>query len=500
MSSLLDELLVGLGFEYDPKEMSDFKKDIDGSVNLVKNLTKAVVGAATALTALVVTSTKASDEQGKFANEIGISVEMLDALQFSLVRSGGSADGMSSSLKSFSKNIADAVMGSGSGIEAFGRLGISIQDANGQLKPTSDLLLEVSERMQGLDRRQQIELADKLGLSDSLRLLQQGPKAIRELINEAEALGNTTAEDAAIAAEFQDSLTNLWKIIKDLSRSISRELAPMMTELVSTFTDWWKANRDIIQQKIPEWIDKFTQALKLLSIAVAVFIGYKLAAYFVTLIGLIKGVTVGALLMNAAMFILPMLIAGIITAIGLLAEDAKVFFEGGESFIGSMLEKYPQWADEIRVVAALFATIADLTAKIFEGWGHIMDIVKGDTKLKDLWEGLKFSVGIKPKSDVELTESALMIQRNVGGPEAVKRAAEISALFGGLSSAGSLQGFENEDLSFLGSPTSNNSRSINVDRVEISVNGGSDSAETIANSVYNMFQQAAEDLETPVDQ
>lgn len=500
MSSLLDELLVGLGFEYDPEDIQKFKKDIDGSVKIVKNLTKAVIGTATALTGLVVATTRAVGEQGKFADEIGISVETLDALQFALARSGGTADGMNSSLKSFSKNIADAVMGTGSGIEAFGRLGISILDSNGHMRSTSDLLLEVSERMQGLDRRQQIDLAGKLGLSDSLRLLQQGPSAIRELIKEADALGNTTAEDAAIAADFQDGLTDLWKIVKDLSRTLTRELAPIMTDLITHFTDWWKANRDIIQQKIPEWIDRFTQALKLLSLAVAVFIGYKLLSYFVALIGIMKGVTVGALLMNAAMFILPMLIAGVIAAIALLAEDAKVFFEGGESFIGSMIEKYPQWANEIRVVAALFATIAELTAKIFEGWGHIMDIVKGDTKLKDLWEGLKFSVGIKPKSEVELTEGASMIQRNLGGAENVRRAADMMALFGGLSSAGGLQGFQNEDLSFLGSPTTNNSRSISVDKVEISVNGGADSADRIADSVYNLFQQAAEDLDSPVDQ
>jgi len=34
---LIDELLVGLGFEYDDKDIKSFSKDIDKTVSIVKN-------------------------------------------------------------------------------------------------------------------------------------------------------------------------------------------------------------------------------------------------------------------------------------------------------------------------------------------------------------------------------------------------------------------------------------------------------------------------------
>ena len=97
--AIIDELLVGLGFEYDPKEMKQFKEDVGKTTGVIKGLAKAAVAGAVAITGLTIASTRASDEQGKLADEIGDTVENIDALQFALERSGGSADGMTSSLR-----------------------------------------------------------------------------------------------------------------------------------------------------------------------------------------------------------------------------------------------------------------------------------------------------------------------------------------------------------------------------------------------------------------
>ena len=254
--ALIDELLVGLGFEYDPSEMKQFNEDVGKTVNTLKSLTKVAIAGAVAITALTVSSTKASDEQGKLADEIGDTVENIDALQFASQRSGGTTDGMSNSLRNLAIRASEASRGVGSGVEAFGLLGISATDANGNLKSTTDLLLEISKEFENLDSAKQIELADKLGVRDSIRLLQQGRASITDLVNEAQLLGVTTEEDAAIAAEFQDSLTNLWQIIKQVSRTLSKIFAPILKEIVTAFTDWWKINREIIEQKLPEWIEK----------------------------------------------------------------------------------------------------------------------------------------------------------------------------------------------------------------------------------------------------
>lgn len=460
--ALIDELLVGLGFEYDPKEMKEFKEDVAKTTGVIKNLARIAVIGATAITGLTIASTRASDEQGKLADEIGDTVENIDALQFALERSGGSADGMTSSLRSLSIRAAEAARGVGSGVEAFGLLGISATDSNGKLKKSSDLMLEVSQRFQGLNKSQQIDLADKLGLSDSIRLLQQGPAAIRELTDEAMLLGVTTEEDAKAAAEFQDSMTNLWRIVKQVSRSLARQFVPIIKELTDSFIDWWKVNRSLVEQNLPEWIDKATMAIKLLLIATGAWLAMRLVSHIMTLITLFKGLSVAALAANAAALLLPALIAAGIAALALLAEDAKKFFEGGDSFIGDMIDKFPQWADEIRVVAALFATLADLVGMIWDGLVAIVDLAKNFSL-----EGLK----------------------------------EFGANLPGF--LGDVTGLYNVDgsgvIPELGQSISNTASTV-VDKIDIVIQGGADTAENIANAVFGVFQQTSQDLNTAVDQ
>jgi len=209
--AVIDELLVGLGFEYDSKELDKFKSDVDKTVTSIKQFATVVISATAALTAFVAASANASDEQGKLADEIGVSVGEIDALEFALKRSGGTAQGMADALRQLSVRAAETARGVGEGVEAFSLLGISAEDTQGSI---SNLLLEISDRFKDLSQTQQIELADKLGIRGALRLLQQTPEGIQKLIQEAKELGVTTRKDAAVSAEFNDSLTTFGKLLK----------------------------------------------------------------------------------------------------------------------------------------------------------------------------------------------------------------------------------------------------------------------------------------------
>lgn len=460
--ALIDELLVGLGFEYDPKEAKKFKDDVGKTVNVVKELSKVAIAAATAITGMTVASARASDEQGKLANEIGETVENVSALQFAQQIAGGAADGMVNSLRELSLRASEAARGTGTAVEAFGLLGISVTDANGQIKPASDLIKEISANFQGLGRARQIELADKLGLRDSIRLIQQGPKVIEELTQRARDLGVTTAEDAALSASFNDSLVELWTVTKQVSRVLSRSFAPILEEIVESFTDWWVVNKDLIEQNIPKWIEQFTQGLKLLTVAMGAFLAMRIITHLMQMITLMRSLTLATLAANAGFFLLPLLIAGIATAFVALVEDAKVFFEGGRSFIGDMLEKYPQWASEINTVAAVLATVADLTAMIFDGWSKIFDLFD-----KLSLENIKEVLGNLPGFLGDIT---------------------------GLNTV--------EGTGFIPETQQNlsNAYSTVVDKLDIIVQGGADTAENIANRVYEVFQQTSQDLSSAVDQ
>jgi len=482
--AVIDELLVGLGFEYDAGEAKKFSDDIGKTVGIVKELAKVALAAATALTGIVVASSLASDEQGKLADEIGETVSNINALQFAQQIAGGSADGMSNSLRELSLRASEAARGVGSGVEAFGLLGISTTGANGQIKSASNLLTEVSGKMQGLGRARQIELADKLGLRDSIRLLQMGPAAIVELTAKSKALGETTAEDARVSAEFNDALVEMWSVTKQLSRLLTRVLGPILNDMVDTFTDWWMINRDLIEQNIPKWVDQFTTALKLLSVALGAFIAMRVLTHLYQMIALMRGLTLATLAANAGFFLLPLLLSALALAFVALVEDAKVFFEGGESFIGDMLEKYPEWAGEIRTVASVLQGVYKLTNMIFEGWDKIFGLFREEgadamnQALKD--KGLGFltkEIGVTdeqsgPVNDLLKSIGMGFLTREIG-----------------LFQSGTLD-----------TPlTSKTSASTIVEKLEIMVNA-SGNPDDIAQSVYDVFLQTSQDLNSAVDQ
>ena len=273
--AVIDELLVALGFDYDPDDLEQFNKDLNKSISLIKKLATAVIAGTTALIAFSTATTAVADKQGKLAKQTGLSVGEIDSLQFALKRAGENGDSLEATLEQFSIRLSEASRGTGSAVEALGILGLTATDSNGKLKGMTQVILEVSDAIQGLDTARQIDLADKLGLKDAVLLLQEGSAGIKALTAEARAFGVTTDKDAAISADFQDSLVDIFQIVRQISRVLSSLLTPALDKIANNFTEWFKINRELLEQNIPKFIKGAANALKLLTIASLAFIGIR---------------------------------------------------------------------------------------------------------------------------------------------------------------------------------------------------------------------------------
>lgn len=360
----IDALLVELGFEYDDDDLDQFKSDIKETSDQIKMLSKWVITAAGALGALVTATAKSSDEQGKFSKEIGVTVETLSSLEFAGQKAGDSVEGVRGSLRGLSSVAGQAARGVGGGLEAFGILGVEVLDFNGNIKDTAQLLLEVSGALQKLPKQQQIDLAGQLGLGSSIRLLQLGPELIGDYVEQAKLLGVTTSEDAAISAKFTDSLIDVWTIIKDLSRSITRSLAPQMKKTFELFTDWWLLNKDFIKQNMPRWIDNLAIAFRVLTIAAAGFLTLKFFGAIASGIQLIKSLTIAMTTLNASVLLSPAVIAAAIAAILLIVDEFETFIRGGETVLGDLLESYPEWESRILNVVEAYKSLKGILSEV----------------------------------------------------------------------------------------------------------------------------------------
>ncbi len=186
-----------------------------------------------AFAALVKGAIDSADELNKLSQKIGISVEALSTLQFAAQLSDVGLDTLKTGLKGLSANLTEARSGLGEGADLFQALGISVEDAAGNLKSSDTILLEIADRFASFeDGATKTALAVKLfGKSgmDMIPFLNQGSSGIRALMQEAERLGLKLSTETAQAAEaFNDNLTALKASSSGLGITLATELlAPL---------------------------------------------------------------------------------------------------------------------------------------------------------------------------------------------------------------------------------------------------------------------------------
>ncbi len=368
--AIIDELLVGLGFEFDEKDLDSFQKSVDRSKAILSKFIKVTFAASAAVGTLLKTSATATDEITKQARQVNILTGEYDALLHASEITTGNSQNMASALQNLSVRASEAARGVGSGIEAFGILGVSVTDTNGELKSTDVLLSETADALNNLgDQGQRLELADKLGIREIDLLLRDGSEGIRKLTNEAKALGTITEADSKAAEAFNDAQARMLRALNTVRRMIATGVLPQLQEVVDSFTEWLKVNKKIIKQKFDKFIKILAKvlsalgkifsfildltgrfidvvggldnALKLLVITFGAIVAMRIGAMFITFINLMRTAGTAALVMNAKMLLIPILIGAAIAALGLLIDDILTFINGGDSLFGKMLKDFP---------------------------------------------------------------------------------------------------------------------------------------------------------------
>lgn len=211
----------------------------------------AVAGAAmgAALTGVAVGVKRTVDEMdelAKAAQQFGIPVEELSKLKHAADLSGVSLDGLGTAVGRLSRNMSDVAAGAGAeASRAFDLLGISVRNADGTLKSSTQVLTELSDRFARLpDGAQKTALAMQLmGRSGAtmIPMLNGGAAALNEMMAEAEALGLVFDEKTGQAAErFNDNLTRLGRVKDGLFVKITAKLVPALDRLADRFVAFAK--------------------------------------------------------------------------------------------------------------------------------------------------------------------------------------------------------------------------------------------------------------------
>lgn len=328
--AIVSELVSKFSFVGSLTPQKEFNSNLKASITLLATAGAAIQLAGAGLFAFVAINTQAADALTDMNAETGVAVERIQELAYAAELSGSSQEAMIASLSGLSKVAGDAARDLGKGKKAFEELGISVKDAGGNVKTADVLFGELGDSFKrlGTDSATQKSIIAALGLDPStLQLLNASSEEVELLTMRARELGIVTAEQAEVAAEFQDALGISKFAVTALSQQVAVGLAPTMTAITNKFTDFLVANKDTIKNGIMAFSNAIMIATgfigrmyPVLAVLAGAFIYTKIAAF-----GLAKGI--------ALVFSPVVLITAAIVALLLIVDDLITAFNGGESVI-----------------------------------------------------------------------------------------------------------------------------------------------------------------------
>ena len=204
-----------------------------------------------ALVSFVKTGIDAADNFGKLSQRIGVSVESISALNYAAALSDVSIEQLGDAMTKLAKAASDTSGGTGEAINAFRALGVNVKDAQGALRGTEDLLLEISDKFSKMaDGSGKTAIALKIfGESGSklIPFLNQGREGLEALRKEAERLGIVISGDTARRAEeFNDNMTRLRAAVDGARIAIGKELLPALTQIAQRMAEAAKSGGPLI--------------------------------------------------------------------------------------------------------------------------------------------------------------------------------------------------------------------------------------------------------------
>lgn len=244
---------------------------------------------------------------------------------------GGSSQAFQGSLRSLNSNLNDVLFGSSEVSKAFGILGISAVDANGDLKTSLDLLPEIARAFEGLERPAQQRLGAMIGLDEgTILLLSRGEAAVAGLVARQRELNRTTDAETAslrlVAAKWQEYKN----LISDIATDVLVAMLPMLGQLeegLQAFVQIVSDNKDFI------------------------------LTFFIGLGVILAALAIKALILAIPFILTAAAIGAVAFGLGVLAQDLFKFFNGQDSFIGRAIDQWQKLREEFGLIGAILETI-----------------------------------------------------------------------------------------------------------------------------------------------
>jgi len=270
----LDSATFEQGLKDTGKQLSAFEKSFGGiSAGVVAGgalIANALSSLASSIASSMGDAIDKVSKIGLTAQKIGANVEDFAALAGAASKVKVSTDELGTSLARLSRSIAEVASGKqGDAQKAFEVLGISVRDASGQVKTSTQVFAELSDKFKNYtEGANEVALATALmGRSgaDMIPVLNQGSAAVKKQAEEMAALGIVMDKDTvANAIKVQKEWDKLGKIFDNVILRITIGLLPQLQAITGALADAAKqsTSAQLTFDIIAGTIDYFGRILK----------------------------------------------------------------------------------------------------------------------------------------------------------------------------------------------------------------------------------------------
>ena len=245
--------------------LRDNARQMQRNIGVAAKYTAAIVAAGAALSVHLVRQTmNAIDEQSKLARSLGTSVDALTALQIAGERAGISQGSLNAALATYTARLGEARRGTGQGVVAFDRLGLSAEELAGI--PLDEQMQLIGERVRGLglDASETADLLRNLGIRnrEMIGFIREGTADLenaRDIMNQfGLAISDVDAQRIEAA---NDALAKIGMTSRGLRQIIAVELAGPLEAVAEALSDTFGGMSDEMREGVQQAVRVAIDAL-----------------------------------------------------------------------------------------------------------------------------------------------------------------------------------------------------------------------------------------------
>lgn len=243
----IDNLLVGLGLNVDKQSFDNGVSQIGSLRSSALGLSAAAGAAAAGTLALSSNVAQSSRDMGNFAQQMNVSVESLNGLEYAFERVGGSASDARGAVEKMT-SFRDALLKNDTqAYDVMSQLGLDPR-AITQADNSIQALKRTMSSMEGMGTQRRRALLQEMGMGDpsTFQLFSQGRESLDRQMQRGQDLNPINQETVDESREFTRVIAKANQALEGVAVMIANETLPEMTKFANWFSGFVEKYGDLV--------------------------------------------------------------------------------------------------------------------------------------------------------------------------------------------------------------------------------------------------------------